>query len=321
MNTPSPTTVSVVTPSFNQGMFIRKTIESVLGQEGDFNLDYIVVDGGSTDNSMEIIRHYASLIDERKWTVRCLGIRYRWISEKDRGQADAIVKGFDMAEGEILSWLNSDDTLLPGALSKVAGRFLEVPQAGIVYGRVRYVDGEDRSMGEVDTGPTDHERLAVLNEICQPGAFFRRRDYDAVGGVDPSLHYVMDHDLWIRMTLRGKPAYLPEFLATYRLHGESKTAARRHAVAFQRETICVLLRHYARAPLNRVYAYCNTRVRSFFPEGLQGAVWLAVPPSMLWTLWEYLRLNRGMNVEDIRMIRLANLRKIFRRGITPRAGR
>lgn len=321
MTTPSHTTVSIITPSYNQGTFIRETIESVLGQEGDFILDYIVVDGGSTDNSVEIIRHYESLIDERKWPVRCLGIRYRWISEKDRGQTDAIVKGFGMAEGEILSWLNSDDTLLPGALSRVVVRFLEIPSTGIVYGKVRYVDGESREIGEVDTGPTDHEGLAVLNQICQPGAFFRRSEYDASGGLDPSLHYVMDHDLWIRMTLRGESAYLPEFLASYRLHGESKTAAQRHAVAFQRETIGVLLRHYARAPLNRVYAYCNTRVRSLFPEGLPGAGWLAIPPSLFWTLWEYLRLNRRVNVEDLRMIRPGILRKILRGGTAPLAKR
>jgi glycosyltransferase involved in cell wall biosynthesis len=317
---PPVTTFSIITPSFNQGTFIRETIESVLGQEGHFNLDYIVVDGGSTDNSAEIIRHYESLIDERKWPVRCLGIRYRWISEKDRGQTDAIVKGFGMAEGTILSWLNSDDTLLSGALSTVMERFLEAPSTGIVYGKVRYVDGESRVVGEVDTGPTDHERLAVLNEICQPGAFFRRSEYDAAGGLDPSLQYVMDHDLWIRITLRGAPAFLPEFLASYRLHGESKTAAQRHAVAFQRETVGILLRHFAWAPLNRVYACCNARVRSGFLKGVPGAAWLAISPTLFWTLWEYLRLNRGVNVEDLRMIRPDNLRKILRGGTSPPAG-
>jgi GT2 family glycosyltransferase len=320
INRPS-SIVSIVTPSYNQGTFIRETIESVLGQEGDFNLDFIVVDGASTDNSVEIIRRYGSLVDGGNWPVRCRGIRYRWISEADKGQSDAIIKGFGMAEGEILSWLNSDDTLLPGALSKVVERFLEVPSTGIIYGKVRYVDGKGHVVGEVDTGPTDHGRLAVLNEICQPGAFFRRSDYDATGGLDPSLHYVMDHDLWIRMTLSGAPIFLPEFLASYRLHGESKTAAKRHAVAFQQETVGILLRHYTRAPLNRVYACCNARVRSGFPEGFPGAAWLAIPPSIFWTLWEYLRLNRRVNVEDLRMIRPGNIRKIFRGGAAPPAER
>jgi glycosyltransferase involved in cell wall biosynthesis len=316
-----PTTVSIVTPSFNQGTFIRETIESVLRQEGDFILDYIIVDGASTDNSVDIIRRYGSLVDEGNWPVRCRGIRYRWVSEEDKGQSDAIIKGFGMAGGEILSWLNSDDTLLPGALSKVVERFLEVPSTGIIYGKVRYIDAEGHAVGEVDTGPTDHARLAVLNEICQPGGFFRRSDYDAAGGLDPSLHYVMDHDLWIRMTLRGAPIFLPEFLASYRLHGESKTAAKWHAVAFQRETVGILLRHYARAPLNRVYACCNARVRSGFPEGFPGAAWMAIPPTIFWTLWEYLRLNRRVNVEDLRMIRPGNLLKILRGGTAPPAGR
>jgi Glycosyl transferase family 2 len=315
-----PGMVSIVTPSYNQGMFIRETIESVLRQEGDFLLDYIIVDGASTDNSVDIIRSYGSLIDEGNWPVRCRGIRYRWVSEEDKGQSDAIIKGFGMAEGEILSWLNSDDTLLPGALSRVVERFLEDSSTGIIYGKVRYVDREGHAVGEVDTGPTDHARLAVLNEICQPGAFFRRSEYDAAGGLDPSLHYVMDNDLWIRMTIRCEPIFLPEFLASYRLHGESKTAAKRHAVAFQRETIGILLRHYARAPLNRVYACCNARVRSVFPEGFPGAPWLAIPPTLLWTLWDYLRLNRGVNVEDLRMIHPGNIRKILRGDIAPRAG-
>jgi glycosyltransferase involved in cell wall biosynthesis len=321
MTTPQPTTVSIITPSYNQGTFIRETIESVLCQEGDFILDYIIVDGGSTDNSVEVIRRYESLLAGGDWPVRCRGIRYRWISEKDHGQADAIVKGFGMAEGEIRSWLNSDDTLLPCALSRVVERFLEVPQAGIVYGKVRYVDGEGRAVGEVDTGPTNYAGLAVLNRICQPGAFFRRSEYDAAGGLDPTLHYVMDHDLWIRMTLRGEPAFLPEFLASYRLHGESKTAAPWHAMAFQQETVGILLRHYARAPLNRVYACCNARVRSLLPERLPGAAWLSIAPSLLWTMWEYLRLNRGVNVEDLRMIHPGNLRKILRGGTVPPTGR
>jgi glycosyltransferase involved in cell wall biosynthesis len=313
--------ISIVTPSYNQGTFLRETIESVLRQEGDFLIDYIIADGASTDNSVEIIRHYGALVDGGNWPVRCRGIRYRWVSEEDKGQSDAIIKGFGMAEGEILSWLNSDDTFLPGALSKVVERFLEIPSAGIIYGKVRYVDGEGHVVGEVDTGPTDHERLAVLNEICQPGAFFRRSNYDAAGGLDPSLHYVMDHDLWIRMTLSGSPIFLPEFLSSYRLHGESKTAAKRHAVAFQQETVGILLRHYTRAPLNRVYACCNARVRSGFPEGFPGAAWLAIPPSIFWTLWEYLRLNRRVNVEDLRMIRPGNIRKIFRGGTAPSAER
>ena len=321
MTRPPPTTVSIITPSYNQGTFIGETVESVLGQEGDFELDYIVVDGGSTDNSVAVIQHYESLIDERKWPVRCLGIRYRWISEKDRGQTDAIVKGFGMAEGGILSWLNSDDTLLPGALSSVVERFQELPSTAIVYGKVRYIDGEGRAFGEVDAGPTDHEELAVLNRICQPGAFFRRSEYEAAGGLDLSLHYVMDHDLWIRMTLRTEPDFLPEFLASYRLHGESKTAASWHAVAFQRETVGILLRNYGRAPLNRVYAYCNARVRSLLPERSRGAGLLAIPFSLFWTLWEYLRLNRGVNAEDLRMIRPGNLRKILRGGTAPPAGR
>src|SRR5574340_1418719 len=110
--------ITVVTPSFNQGRFIDETIRSVISQEGDFYLEYLIMDGGSTDETVDIIKKYDRLIKEGKWPVKCRGIEYRWVSEKDNGQADAVNKGFKIARGEILGWLNSDDTYLPGALGK-----------------------------------------------------------------------------------------------------------------------------------------------------------------------------------------------------------
>src|SRR5450631_2739137 len=106
-------TISIVTPSFNQGEFLAATIESVISQAGDFIIDYLIVDGGSLDNSIDIIRGYDALIRTDMFPVNCCGLTYRWLSEQDRGQADALAKGFRMAEGEIFAWLNSDDTYLP----------------------------------------------------------------------------------------------------------------------------------------------------------------------------------------------------------------
>lgn len=310
MNNRPPTTVSIVTPSFNQGTFIRETIESVLRQEGDFILDYIIVDGGSTDNSVEIIRRYGSLVEEGNWPVRCRGIRYRWVSEKDKGQSDAIIKGFGMAGGEILSWLNSDDTLLRGAAAKIVERFRDDPSVGLVYGRARFTGPDGRTMSEVETGPTDHEGLAPLNLICQPAAFFRRSALEAAGGLNRELRYTMDHDLWIRMSKQHTLRYIPEILATYRLHPESKTGAIDHAVEFQKETLEILMQHYGRAPLNRVYGYCNRVVASRLP-GWSDTNPLVILPSVLFAIFRYLHLNRGIRVDDLRMVRPRNLRKLF----------
>src|ERR1035437_9764873 len=108
--------ISIVTPSYNQGEFLAETIESVISQEGEFHIDYIIVDGASTDTSVEIIRHYDELLNERNWSIKCCGIRFRWTSGKDKGQTDALMKGFRIAKGDVYAWLNSDDTYLPGAL-------------------------------------------------------------------------------------------------------------------------------------------------------------------------------------------------------------
>ena len=315
-----PPTVSIVTPSYNQGRFAAEAIESVLGQEGEFELEYVVIDGASTDGTVEILKRYEERVSGGKWTGRCRGIRFLWVSEHDRGQSDAIGKGFRMTGGQICSWLNSDDTLLPGAMEKVLETFRRNPEAGIVYGKVHFTDASGKIVSEVETGPTDFEGLASLNLICQPAAFFRREAWDDVGGLGEDLHYAMDHDLWIRMASRFPLAYVPEPLATYRLHGESKTGAARHAVAFQEETLRVVQSHYGRAPLNRVYGYCLRKVQELFPADWSEANPLVVAPSVIFTLWEYLRRNRRVHLEDLRMIRACNLRKMFRDGSASRRG-
>ena len=119
--------ITVVTPSYNQGKFLEETIISVIGQEGDFFLDYIIVDGGSKDSSVELIKKYEALLQRGEWPIRCRGIEYRWLSEKDNGQTDAIIKGFRMAKAEVLAWLNSDDTTFPGLCSRP---LLHLPRTG-----------------------------------------------------------------------------------------------------------------------------------------------------------------------------------------------
>lgn len=202
--------ISVVTPSFNQATFLEETIRSVLLQ-GYPNLEYIVVDGGSTDGSIDIIRRYGP------W-LAC------WISEPDAGQTDAIRKGVRQSSGEILAWLNSDDLYCPDAL-KTVGAFLAVnPGIGLLYGDCEMIDEGGRAKGQFSVRQGDLAELLGENYIPQPSAFCRRDAWEAVGGPDPALHYVMDYDLWIRQLLNGvRASYLPSVLSRFRYHAVSKS--------------------------------------------------------------------------------------------------
>jgi glycosyltransferase involved in cell wall biosynthesis len=304
--------ISIVTPSYNQGHYLRETIESVINQQGDFHLDYIVVDGGSKDESIEIIRHYERMLNEGAWPVRCRGIRYRWISEKDKGQTDAIMKGFRMAEGEILAWLNSDDTYLPGALLKVVNIFEREPVVSVLYGRTHFTDEKGGIMGKYPTEPFDYGRLAMFNFICQPSVFFRRRAFEEVGGLDTSLHYVMDYDLWIRLGQRFAFRYLPEYLSTYRLHEESKTISPAVALVNHREALETVKKYYGWAPLNRVYIYCHHLLKSKMSPALAKSNFLVVFLSLPFAVTRYVSMNRGIRLADLKMINPSNMRKLFK---------
>lgn len=307
--------ITVVTPSYNQGHYLAETIESVLGQEGDFRIDYIIVDGGSRDDSVEVIRRYQALLEKGSWPVRCAGINYRWSSERDRGQTDALMKGFRMSQGEILAWLNSDDRYLPGTLAKVAHVFEEEPQVGAVYGKSRFVDAGGRVIGSYPTEPFEYQRLAEANFICQPSAFFTKKALDAVQGLDTTLHYAMDYDLWIRLAGKERFRYIPEFLSDYRLHDASKTMSPKDALANHREALETVRRHYGWAPLNRVYGYCRSRVACLLPGFLSGSMALTVLVSVPVTVFTYLCYNRGMRGKDLKMLNKNTWRNLFRQWI------
>ena len=203
--------ISIVTPSFNQAAYLDKTLRSVLGQR-DLVHEYFVLDGGSDDGSADVIKKYESRLDY-------------WVSEPDRGQCDAIHRGFARATGDVLYWINSDDVLLPGALEHVHAAFDAEPDLDVVTGWGVAIDGDDRIV-KMRRRPHDSPRWASLGyvRVHQPCCFFRRRLYEQVGGLDHELHCVLDTELWYRMFRAGSRwGGVDRYLAAYRLHSEAKS--------------------------------------------------------------------------------------------------
>lgn len=203
--------ISVVTPSYNQGQFIEETIRSVLLQ-GYPNLEYIVMDGGSTDGSVKIIKKY------EPW------LSY-WVSEPDRGQSHAINKGINRAAGEILFWLNSDDLCLPGAFFKAAESFSQYPNQKLVIGQAQIINQYGEVIGELRSQFTTWEELATnpRNSIRQISTFFSRDLFEELGFLDETLHIAMDTELLVRFTQFHEPLILNDYLTAYRSHPEAKT--------------------------------------------------------------------------------------------------
>jgi glycosyltransferase involved in cell wall biosynthesis len=202
--------VTIVTPSFNQAPFLEATLQSVLEQDYP-RLEYIVVDGGSTDGTLDILRHYESRLAA-------------WISEPDRGQTEAINKGFAMARGDILAYLNSDDTYRTGAISEAVAFLQAHPEVGMVHGCAYYIDDSGREVGRFPSAASDYRRLRRgAPTIAQQSAFFRSVVWKMVGPLDPTFFYAMDYDLWIRISAVTPLAFVPRYWANFRLHDESKS--------------------------------------------------------------------------------------------------
>jgi Glycosyl transferase family 2 len=209
---PAPT-ISIVTPSFGQGRFIERTLYSVISQNYPA-LEYVVQDGGSTDDTVDVLRRYDASLS-------------RWVSEPDNGQGDAINRGFADTSGEIMAYLNSDDLLLPGSLAYVASYFAAHPDVDVVYGNRTIIDEYDRQIGIWVLPRHDDEQISLLDFVPQETLFWRRRAWEAAGGkIDESLHFAIDWDLLLRLRDSGaKMVRLPRFLGAFRAHDEQKTAA------------------------------------------------------------------------------------------------
>ncbi|MEW6031094.1 MAG: glycosyltransferase family 2 protein [Chloroflexota bacterium] len=216
--------VSIVTPSFNQARYLEATIQSVLGQDYP-RLEYIVIDGASTDGSVDLIKKYADRIAYR-------------VSEKDSGQAEAINKGMARAQGDIVAWLNSDDTYLPGAVSAAVRTFEQNPDADLVYADMLAVDEHGQTINELKYRQLTLEDLLCFQIIGQPAVFMRRAAFEKAGGLDPSFHFLLDHHLWIRIAAQGRILHVPQTWAAARYHAEAKNRAK--AREFGREAFRIL---------------------------------------------------------------------------------
>lgn len=204
--------VTIVTPSFNTGRFIGDAVRSVLSQDYG-NIEYLVMDGGSTDNTVQVLKQFDA--------------RVKWVSQKDAGQSDALNKGFARAKGTLFGWLNSDDTYAPGAVSAAVEYLWSHPEVDAVYGDANFTDARGNLISKcVHVEPfREHRLLNYTDFIVQPTVFFRRRAFEKVGGVDTSLHWCMDYDLWLKMVAAGLTfAYLPRHLADFRWLADNKTA-------------------------------------------------------------------------------------------------
>ncbi|HEY3059496.1 MAG TPA: glycosyltransferase family 2 protein [Chloroflexota bacterium] len=234
--------ISIVTPSLNQGQFIERTLRSVLDQQYPA-LEYVVCDGGSSDQTAAVVRPF-----ER---------RVRVLTELDRGQSDAVNKGIRLTSGEIIGWLNSDDVYRPGALATVSRYFAEHPEVDVIYGDAELIDEQDQVLGRYPTEPWQPRRLVERCFLAQPAVFFRRRVVERHGLLDERLHYCMDYEFWLRLAAGGAVfARVDDVLAGSRTHPATKTLRDRRAV--HDELNAMLKRRFGAVPASWLVNHAYT---------------------------------------------------------------
>jgi glycosyltransferase involved in cell wall biosynthesis len=272
--------VSIVTPSLNAAPFIEETIESVLAQDYP-RIEYIVMDGGSTDGTLEILERYRG--------------RLQYSVQKDEGTADAVNSGFRRSRGGIFAWLSADDVYLPGAVSRAVSRFSVEPDAAVVYGEGYWIDEKGGVIGGYPTKiPFDPTMFAGECCVCQPCCFIRRDAFESVGMLDARLHSAFDYDLWMRLARDYRFFAVPEYFASSRMHRSNKSLGQRRLM-FE-ESMMLLRRHYGYVPVNWVYGYLSflrdRRDQFLEPLRQSGLTWLASLPvgsyynhARLWRYW------------------------------------
>ena len=221
--------ISIITTNFNTDKYLEQTIKSILSQKGDFDLEYIITDGGSKDNSLEIIKKYDKEIQDGKWGNR---VTFRYLSEKDSGQSDGINKGLKMATGDIIAFLNADDLYTEGALEKVVTYFKDNPDCLWLTGYCRIIDENNKEIRKYITKYKNIglerltlDSLLIEDTISQPATFWRKSLMDEIGYLDESLHYAMDYDYWVRMEKVSHMHLIKEYLAEFRFTSDTKTGS------------------------------------------------------------------------------------------------
>jgi len=288
-------TISVITPSFNQGAFIARTLASVATQSYP-PLEHLVFDGGSSDNTLTVLLQ--------------AGRTVHWVSQPDGGQADAVNQGLKAARGDVIAWINSDDIYYPQAFALVAARFAADPTLDVVYGDADHIDLQDEPFEPYPTAAWDPLLLPHVCFICQPALFFRRRVLDRVGLLNPRLRYCMDYEFWLRLEAAGcRVAYLPSKLAGSRLYPSNKTLANKPAV--HREIAEMLLARTGTVPLRWVVAYANHSAANQWSP--QRQPW-AYRRHLLWELlhWQW-HWNHGLGLASLLQLLRARARQRRRR--------
>ena len=238
--------ISIVTPSYNQAAFLEQTIKSAIDQDYP-RLEHILVDGASTDDSLEIIKKYSAHF---AW----------WVSEKDNGQADAINKGMSHAKGEIVAWLNSDDCYLPAAISTAVETFEANPEAVMVYGDMLAIDEKAFVTNTFNYRPLTLDDLLCFEIIGQPAVFMRREAFENASGLDTSFHFLLDHQLWIKIAMQGQLVHMPQIIAAARYHIDAKNRAR--ASEFGQEAFRILDWAQAQPDLTEAVTRLGRRARA-----------------------------------------------------------
>lgn len=253
---------SVVTPSYNQARYLPQTIESVIGQEGDFEIEYFIMDGGSTDESPRIICSYADALARGALAVRCRGVRLRWVSEPDGGQSNAINKGLRQSTGDFVSYLNSDDQYVPQAFQAVSKEFQRRPQADFIYGDGDVIGAAGDLQWEWLSRPYNHSVMTsyhflwndFTNYIMQQATFWRRSVLDKIGLLDESFHYAMDVEYWVRAGgAKLCLHHLPVKLARFRMIPGTKSLS--SPTAFWADQLEIYRRTRGAARLGVFFAY------------------------------------------------------------------
>jgi glycosyltransferase involved in cell wall biosynthesis len=221
--------ISIITTNYNTDKYLEETIKSVLSQKGNFDLEYIITDGGSADKSLDIIKKYNQEVKDDKWGKK---VTYKYISEKDRGQSDGINKGLKMATGDIVAFLNADDVYTQNSLNKVVNYFKDNPECMWLTGFCRIIDENNKQIKKYITKYKNRklknfsfEQLLIEDCISQPATFWKRELLNEVGYIDESLHFAMDQDLWARFARIYQLHLIEEYLAAFRFTSDTKTGS------------------------------------------------------------------------------------------------